>query len=307
MTVDNEIPMQFVRTAYAPDDWIAIFLKSYATGHTLQRVGPRALFLDPRLHAWLRAMNAHGYNCYVSVNTVAPGGRSRRRDAIRTIRHVFLETDRNGSVLLATIAARPDLPAPSYVIESSPNRFHVLWRARGFCAAYVERLQRDLAQQLGTDPAATPCSQLTRLPGYRNHKRTPSWLVTVAYGPSNVRHAPPVFPVPPALPPIVAPPLRVSPAASVGVLDRARRYLARVEPAIAGQHGDLHTYRVCCRIVRGFGLDDQDAFRVLIEWNERCVPPWTARDLAAKIAHARKYGREPLGKLCGQRERVGWP
>lgn len=85
------------------------------------------------------------------------------------------------------------------------------------------------------------------------------------------------------------------------VVDRARRYLSRVEPAIAGQHGDVHTFRVCCRIARGFALDAQDAFRVLSEWNARCVPPWSERELnlVAKIAHARRYGREPLGHLHG--------
>jgi hypothetical protein len=50
---------------------------------------------------------------------------------------------------------------------------------------------------------------------------------------------------------------------------------------------------------RGFALDDQEAFRVLSEWNARCVPPWSERELVAKIAHARKYGREPTGHLHG--------
>jgi hypothetical protein len=54
---------------------------------------------------------------------------------------------------------------------------------------------------------------------------------------------------------------------------------------------------VCCRIVRGFGLNDQDAVRVLSDWNARCVPPWSERELVAKIAHANKYGREPFGDL----------
>ena len=30
-------------------------------------------------------------------------------------------------------------------------------------------------------------------------------------------------------------------------------------PAIAGHHGDLHTFRVCCRLARGFALDDDEA------------------------------------------------
>jgi hypothetical protein len=78
-------------------------------------------------------------------------------------------------------------------------------------------------------------------------------------------------------------------------VERARRYLASVPPAIAGQHGDAHTFRVCCRLVRGFALSDGDALDVLSTWNARCVPPWSMRELAEKICRARKYGREPIG------------
>ena len=48
MIVDTDASIRFLRTAYEPDDWIAVFLKSYETGQTLQRVGPLSLFLEPR-------------------------------------------------------------------------------------------------------------------------------------------------------------------------------------------------------------------------------------------------------------------
>ena len=69
-------------------------------------------------------------------------------------------------------------------------------------------------------------------------------------------------------------------------LERARRYLAALPPAIAGGHGDLHTFRVCCRLVRGFALDDDEALALLRDWNTRCLPPWTDRELEQKIASA---------------------
>jgi hypothetical protein len=84
----------------------------------------------------------------------------------------------------------------------------------------------------------------------------------------------------------------------LGVIERARRYVARIEPAVAGQHGDVHTFRVCCRIVRGFALNDNEALAVLSEWNLRCEPPWTERELRDKIARARRYGKEKIGGLC---------
>ena len=72
---------------------------------------------------------------------------------------------------------------------------------------------------------------------------------------------------------------------------------AHADPAIAGQHGDLRTFRVCCRIVRGFDLSDDDAVRALSDWNARCVPPWSDHELMQKVANARRYGREPQGGL----------
>jgi RepB DNA-primase N-terminal domain len=301
MVVDSAAAMQFLRTAFEPDDWIAVFLKSYETGRAVQRVGPVKVFLEPRVHAWLRAMNARRYNCYVGTNSIRPGVRARTKDSIGTVRHVFLETDGDGQQLLDAIAARRDLPAPSYTIESSPNRFHVLWRVAGFTTEYVERLQKHLARELGTDPAATPCSQTTRIPGYRNQKRMPTHLVTVQYRSTEARQTPTAFPTPlgpPAHPPK---PTSIAYATALDVLERARRYAACVEPAITGQHGDLHTFRVCCRIVRGFALSDDEAFTVLSEWNERCEPPWTERELRDKIARARRYGKEEIGGLCGVR------
>lgn len=297
MVVDSAAAMQFLRTAFEPDDWIAVFLKSYETGHAVQRVGPVSIFLEPRVHAWLRAMNARRYNCYVATNSIRPGVRARTKDSIGTVRHVFLETDGDGQQLLDAISARHDLPAPSYIIESSPNRFHVLWRVTGFTTEYVERLQKHLARELGTDPAATPCSQTTRIPGYRNQKRSPTHLVAVQYRSIDERYTPAAFPSPPDPP--APPPKPVSTAyiPALDVLERARRYVARIEPAIAGQHGDLHTFRVCCRIVRGFALSDDEALAVLSDWNLRCQPPWTERELRDKIARARRYGKEAVGAL----------
>src|SRR6185436_9132613 len=78
---------------------------------------------------------------------------------------------------------------------------------------------------------------------------------------------------------------------------RARRYLAALPPAVAGQHGDLATLQACCRVARGFLLDDEDALCALREWNARCEPPWIESELARKVRHARRYGHEPLGRL----------
>ena len=122
------VPGDRLRTA----DWVAIFLKSYDRSCVAQRVGPVSWVQSERFQRWLRAMNARKYNVFVSVNAIASGRRSRTRDAIGAVRHVFLDADHDGSAVLSRVEARQDLPSPSYVLHSSPNRVHVFWRVSGF-------------------------------------------------------------------------------------------------------------------------------------------------------------------------------
>jgi hypothetical protein len=294
--VDRDAPLEFLRTAYSPDDWVAVFLKSYETGQVAQRVEPVARILDPRFQGWLRWRNLMQWNVYVSVNAVAAGSRSRTRDAVTQVRHVFVDADHDGPQVLSNIAGRRDIPPPSYVLHSSPGRVHVFWRATGFDADTVEALQKLLAVQLGTDLAATPCTQTTRLPGLFNHKRQPPHLVTVEYHDVVRAYIPGDFPT--ALPDRQAPrrEQRLVLVPRNGI-ERARSYLAAIPPAISGQHGDVRTFQVCCRLTRGFALSDDEAFALLVEWNQRCEPPWSEHDLRDKLRRSRRYGREPIGGL----------
>ena len=296
--IDRGAPVRFLQAAYQPEDWVAVFLKSYDTGRVAQRVGPLSLMSTARFQAWLRAMNAKRFNVYVGVNAIAPGRRSRTKEAISAVRHVFLEADHDGEQVLAMIAARNDLPPPSYVMHSSPNRVHVFWRAAGFTIQQSERLQKHLAHELDTDLAATPASQLTRLPGLFNHKYAPPHAVRIDYGDTGRLWTPADFPEPD---PIERWTPRSRPLAGGdwSNWERARRYLETIPPAIAGEHGDLHTFRVCCRLVRGFALDDDEALTLLALWNVRCIPPWSERELHDKLLRARRYGREPIGGLLG--------
>jgi hypothetical protein len=164
--IDCEAPVRFLRTAFEPQDWVAIFLKSYDTGQVARRVGAVSWVVSARFQAWLSVMSSHKFNVYVSVNAIASGRHSRTRDAIATIRHVFLEVDEDANAVCARVEVRRDLPPPSYVLHSSLHRIHLFWRVSGFEPEYVENLQKRLARELGTDPAATPITQNTRLPGF---------------------------------------------------------------------------------------------------------------------------------------------
>ena len=296
MPIDRSAPVRFLRAAFAPNDSVGVLLKTYHTGQVIQRIVPVTTATSDRFQAWLRYLNAHGWNVYVGVNAYRPG-RSRAREAVAHVRHMFLEEDVDGPNLLAALSTRRDVPPPSYVLHSSPGRLHVLWRVRDLAPSRVELLQKQLARELQTDRAATSCAQTTRLPGFLNHKRKPASRVGIEY-----LHWRDVFSAGdlPDVGVATSPPIRPTvrrPSAAVTAVERARSFLQRVEPAVSGQRGDLLTFRACCRIVRGFDLSDDEALNALTEWNARCQPPWSEHELRQKVVNARKYGREPQGGL----------
>ncbi len=103
-------------------------------------------------------------------------------------------------------------------------------------------------------------------------------------------------------------PLRyTSPSDCAGPLDlieRARRYLAKMPPAISGQHGHDQTFAVACTLVQGFGLSVAEAAPLFAEYNARCSPPWSEHDLAHKLTDADRAsppseGRGHLARSTG--------
>ena len=66
--VDRVAPVRFLTTVLEPEDWVAIFLKSYEGGGVAQRVGPVSWIQSERFQRWRIAMNSRKYNVFVSVN-----------------------------------------------------------------------------------------------------------------------------------------------------------------------------------------------------------------------------------------------
>jgi len=80
-------------------------------------------------------------------------------------------------------------------------------------------------------------------------------------------------------------------------LRRASAYLSEVDPAVSGEGGHDTTYRAACSLVVGFDLSPDDAFGLLWnEYNPRCQPPWTEKELWHKVRSAEKADGE-RGKL----------
>lgn len=70
------------------------------------------------------------------------------------------------------------------------------------------------------------------------------------------------------------------------VADRASAYVSKIPPAVSGQGGHNAAFHVACVLANGFMLDMQDAKAVFYEYNARCVPPWSEKEIDHKIKSA---------------------
>lgn len=73
-------------------------------------------------------------------------------------------------------------------------------------------------------------------------------------------------------------------------IERAKKYLAAMEPAVSGSNGSRQTCKAVLAVVKGFGLADTSAMQVLREFNARCQPPWSDREIERRIHWAQKQG-----------------
>jgi hypothetical protein len=99
------------------------------------------------------------------------------------------------------------------------------------------------------------------------------------------------------------PPGRRTPAPRRGgdVIERARKYLAKMEPAISGQGGHLALFKAAVALVRGFQLDEEAALDILrTDYNPRCQPAWKERELRHKVRQVARRSTVASGYLIGE-------
>lgn len=71
-------------------------------------------------------------------------------------------------------------------------------------------------------------------------------------------------------------------------LERARAYIATMPGAVSGQGGHDQTFNAACRAAVDFGLNRDEVRLVLEEFNARCSPPWSEKELEHKVDEAMK-------------------
>jgi RepB DNA-primase from phage plasmid len=187
-------PTEYIQENFRPSDRLAILLRNKV--HTVQRIITAARIAERSFEEWLRYKNDKElYDIYVGMNALKPGARTRTKEDIHTVRHLYLDLDDDGPAALARIRESNLVPAANYLINTSPGRYQLVWRVENVSPEQAEALLRAMARTFGGDPAATDSTRVLRIPGFVNRKYETEFLVQAEKHTSRVYHLPD-FPLP---------------------------------------------------------------------------------------------------------------
>jgi RepB DNA-primase from phage plasmid len=173
---------RYIQENFEAADWLAVVVRNRETGITLQRITTARQIASPEFQSWLRHKNAHGSDIYLSLNTLKDHARGRTKGDIKEIRHLYLDLDVEGQRKLAAIYETPTVPHPNCVLQTSADKYQVLWRVEAIPQNDAEDLLRGLAERFGGDSAATDSTRVFRLPGFNNKKYEQDFPVTLGPG-----------------------------------------------------------------------------------------------------------------------------
>ena len=174
-------PEAYIRQLFDPEEKIALVLIPRTDGaRTKQRVWTAGKAASEKVQRWLRHSNAQGFDIYVSMNPLHAQARQRRKQDVAAVRRVYLDLDEEGPNKLGRLldeGFHGKLPMPAYIVNSSEQRYQVIWNVKpGSLSIHdAEQLMRGMAEEYGGDPAATDVSRVLRLPGFK-HRGRGTWV-----------------------------------------------------------------------------------------------------------------------------------
>ena len=178
----------FLTRCFHPGETVAILLRKEKPASTTQRIVLLEQVISPRYLAWLRYENHNGANVYVAANPLRPGSRKRTKDCIAEVRHLYIDIDVDGENRIAALRESENVPVPTVILSTSPNKYQVLWRVEGFDFDLQENTLKLLAIAFGGDSACTDRNRVLRLPGFDNRKYDPAHPVSVEYPSDSTYH-----------------------------------------------------------------------------------------------------------------------
>ena len=165
-----DIPVRYLRENFEREDRLAIVLIDREREIVEQKFSTAEKIASPKYQAFLRAANVSGADVYVSMNTIRKGVRRRNKASVDVIRHIYLDVDVGGRAAVDRILPAEGMPNPHHILNTSPDKYQIVWSVTGFEASQAEELLRSLAAKHEADPAVTDCSRVLRIPGFANQK-----------------------------------------------------------------------------------------------------------------------------------------
>ena len=163
----NEVE-RYLRSLYDSDSRIAVLL--LRGDGVIQSVPSVNRVLAPGFQGYLHRMSDVGWNVYASQALLKPGATGRKREDMLEARTLWLDLDR-GLDALGKVLTSDRVPKPTWVLQTSHDRYQLVWRTEKLSYEKTERYLRGMVATFGADPNRTDITSCLRLPGFANCKR----------------------------------------------------------------------------------------------------------------------------------------
>ncbi|MGC2104807.1 MAG: DNA-primase RepB domain-containing protein [Candidatus Acidiferrum sp.] len=161
---------EYILDNFKLTDRVAILVLNRQLGETTQRITTAQKASSPEFQAWLRYKNANGADIYIGMNALQHHASTRTKEDVEKISHVYVDIDHGGTASLEALENSDLVPRPNYVLNTSPEKYQVVWKVEGMTIEEAEALNHALVREFDGDPAATDSTRVLRLPGFANKK-----------------------------------------------------------------------------------------------------------------------------------------
>jgi hypothetical protein len=158
----------FIKLLFEPGDLLCFAFQNAETGKWTQAFRTYESSIQPETMKSIARANDAGHNVYVAMNTYRTP--SRKEVDIASVRNVWAELDENGRENLDKIFASTIVPEPTVVNESSPNKFHAIWKVKDLSVEEAKSLLKSICAEFNGDKNAIDAARVLRLPGFKNCK-----------------------------------------------------------------------------------------------------------------------------------------
>lgn len=179
---------EYILDNFKPTDRIAVLVLNRQQGEPPQRITTAQKAASSEFQAWLRYKNANRADIYVGMNPLQHNASTRTKDDIERINHVYIDLDHDGTSSLEALQNSDLVPRPNYVLNTSPEKFQVVWKVEGMNIEEAEGLNHAMVRDFGGDLAATDSTRVLRLPGFANKKYETDYYVQARADSSQAHH-----------------------------------------------------------------------------------------------------------------------